>query len=376
MGNSVTLSHKHRKMGNIMKFRHLISACVLGTFLFYGCEGENITEVSYVETGDSLAERVGPVSQYGRLLAGKVDGVGHIYGSCEGIVAGKEVQVRGMSMFWSATTQGTTFYNEAGVNSIVQNFKAEVVRLAIATEENWGVPGYVKDPERQRELIKDAVMGAVKNDIYVIIDWHSHTATNQLESASQFFEEMAKEYGNYDNVIFEVFNEPKGQTWEQVREYANKIIAVIRKYSDNLILVGNPNYDQTPSSAIGKEVEDPKNNVAYTLHYYANTHGQSLRSNGSRAMSAGLPLFVSEWGTAKSDGDGTPDLTKNQQWQDWMNENKLSSANWSITSKKEGTAAITPSSKADAFELSESGKLVQSYLKTNPDKYTACKTKK
>lgn len=359
-----------------MKFCHLFGALSLGAFLLLGCDGENITEVNQKETDRSLAERVGPVSQYGELIAGQVDGVGRIYGSCQGIAAGNEVQVRGMSMFWSVANVGSDFYNETTIDAMVRDMKIEIIRLAIGTEENWGVGGFMIDPDTQRELIKNSVMAAIKNDIYVIIDWHSHTATNQLEAATQFFDEMAQTYGNYNNVIFEIFNEPKAQTWEQVREYANNIIATIRKHSDNLILVGNPNYDQRPNDAIGKEVEDPKHNVAYTFHYYAMTHGNWEKGNADKAMKAGLSIFVSEWGTVESSGNGTPGEPKNLQWQEWMDANKLSSANWSVSNKDEGASIFVPSSTPDSYELTASGEMVKGFLAKNPDSYTACKAKK
>ena len=364
-------------MEYMMRFSQLVGSISLGAFLLLGCEGENITEVSQKETDISLAERVGPVSQYGELLAGQVDGIGHIYGSCDGIAAGKEVQVRGMSMYWSLLPDATMFYSEAGVSSMVRDMKVEIIRLAIGTTENWGgTAGFLKDPEGQRTLIKQAVQAAVKNDIYVIIDWHSHTATDQLEEAKQFFAEMAEAYGGYNNVIFEVFNEPTRQSWDEVRDYANQVVAVIRQYSDNLVLVGSPNWDQMPHVAIGKEVEDPKNNIAYTFHYYANTHSTWEMGNADKALAAGLPLFVSEWGTGNSDGKGVPDLAKNQRWQDWMNTNKLSSANWSASRINEGTAAFAQDATPESLVFSESGNLVKSYLETNPDKYTACKAKK
>ena len=112
-----------------MRISQLIGAISLGAFLLLGCDGENITEVSQKETDISLGERVGPVSQYGELLAGQVDGVGRIYGSCNGITAGKEVQVRGMSMFWSVAGVGAVFYNEAAIDAMVRDMKIEIIRL-------------------------------------------------------------------------------------------------------------------------------------------------------------------------------------------------------------------------------------------------------
>ena len=42
----------------------------------------------------------------------------------------------------------------------------------------------------------------------------------------------------------------------------------------------------------------------YTLHFYAGTHGAELRQRIDSALSAGLPIFVSEWGTSRADGSG------------------------------------------------------------------------
>lgn len=177
----------------------------------------------------------------------------------------------------------------------------------------------------------------------------------------------------YKNVIFEIFNEPTKQSWTKIKEYADKVVAAIREHSKNLILVGNPSWDQTPNQAIGAEIEDPLHNVAYTFHYYANSHGISSQGkNAERAMKAGLSIFVSEWGTGNADGKGAPDVQRNDDWQAWMDKYKLSSANWSASKINEGTAAFTSEATTDSLVYSVSGELVKSYLDKNPDSYTQC----
>lgn len=47
-----------------------------------------------------------------------------------------------------------------------------------------------------------------------------------------------------------------------------------------------------------------KDNLMYTLHFYAGTHGESLRQRLREAASGGQPVFVSEWGTSRADGSG------------------------------------------------------------------------
>ena len=329
--------------------------------------------------------RVGPVSQYGQLITGKTSqGKGQIYGSCEGVKDGAEVQVRGMSLYWSLMPQAVEFWSEEGITTMVNDMKIQIVRAAMATgNEDWqgGYKGYASDPNTQKNLVKTVVEAAIKNDIYVIIDWHSHQANKQTDAAKNFFKEMAETYGQYDNVIFEVFNEPEQISWGEVKNYANQVIEVIRQYSDNLVLVGNPSWDQNPSDAIGNEVTDPKNNTAYTLHYYANTHswegtyewgGESEGTKGEKAMNAGLSVFVSEWGTGDANGGGNPDQGRNTKWQEYINKHKLSWANWSASYISEGTAAFQTGSSKTSLQYTTSGNLVKGYLESNPTTYKAC----
>ena len=324
------------------------------------------------------ANRVGPVSEYGELLAGAPSGKGYIYGSCKGINSGDEVQVRGMSLYWSLLDQALEFWNADAVNTMVRDMKIEIIRAAMATgNEDWSGPakGYGSDPDKQKNYVNTVVQAAIDNDIYVIIDWHSHEANNQTESAKNFFREMAQKWGKYDNVIFEIFNEPQMVEWSVVKNYAEQIVPVIRQYSDNLIVVGNPQWSATPNSAKDNKVTDSKNNIAYTFHYYACTHKTGTEgANVTKAMNAGLSVFVTEWGTGNADGSG--DVTNctdaNTRWQTFMNNNKLSWANWSASMISEGTAAFYGGSSKYNLSYTPSGKAVKEYLSTNKTSYTKC----
>lgn len=339
-----------------------------------------------VSFADVIApSRVGPVSEYGQLITGKnSSGKGQIYGSCKGVQDGAEVQVRGMSLYWSLLPAAVEFWSAAGINSMVSDMNIQIVRAAMATgTDDWGggYKGYQSDPTTQKNLVSQVVEAAIAQDIYVIIDWHSHNAHEQTSNAVQFFSEMAALYGEYDNVIFEIYNEPQQIEWSTIKTYADQVVAAIRQYSDNLIIVGNPSWDQNPQNAIGNEVDDSRQNTAYSLHYYANSHcwsgsydwgGECEGTKGLQAMNAGLSVFVSEWGTGNSDGGGTPDVSRNASWQDYLNTHKLSWANWSASKIAEGTAAFSSTATASGLQYTTSGNLVKGYLASNPTSYTAC----
>ena len=107
----------------------------------------------------------------------------------------------------------------------------------------------------------------------VIIDWHDHNAEKHEKEATKFFREMAKEYGEFPNVIFEIYNEPIAQDWSQtIKPYHERIVKVIRKYSSNLIVLGTRTWSQDVDEAAQDPVQGE--NLAYTIHFYANIHMQ------------------------------------------------------------------------------------------------------
>ncbi len=330
--------------------------------------------------------RVGPVSQYGQLKAGKnSSGKGRLYGSCEGVKDGSEVQVRGMSLYWSLMSNAMEFWTEEGITTMVSDMNIEVVRAAMAAgSENWGdewndipLKGYSSDPTNQKSFVKTVVDAAIKNDIYVIIDWHIMGADGYTTQAVEFFEYAAKEFGGYDNVIFEVWSEPTSVELSTVTTHANTVIAAIRKYSDNLVLVGSPSWSAQPNACATAAIQDSEKNYACTLHFYAGsdlvegTHDAAAE----QAMSSGVPVFVSEWGTVNSDGKGGYNESSSRAWSAWMNQNNISWTNWSASKIQQGSAAFTSSATKTSLQYTTSGSLVKSFLATNPTTYTACKAK-
>ncbi len=85
---------------------------------------------------------------------------------------------------------------------LATDWKCSVVRAALGVEPKGG---YLDKPEWSKEKIEAVIQGATENDVYVIIDWHSHSI--KLAEAKLFFAEMARKYGKNPHVIYELFND-------------------------------------------------------------------------------------------------------------------------------------------------------------------------
>lgn len=133
-----------------------------------------------------------PVKQYGQLK---------VQGTFLKDQNNNPVVLRGMSYGWH--NWWPRFYNEGTVKWLHTNWGCSVVRAAMGVEPN---EAYIDSPAWSKAKIKAVVDAAIKEGIYVIIDWHSHNI--RLNEARQFFTEMAQMYGIYPNIIYEIFNEP------------------------------------------------------------------------------------------------------------------------------------------------------------------------
>ena len=282
---------------------------------------------------------------------------------------GEKVQLQGMSLFWSQWEPDYYEYNT--IKWLRDDWCSNVVRAACGVEDNVA-QGIAGNPylsmDYQLDKARAVTDAALALNIYALIDWHGHKNTYNVEAAKTFFRTMAQEYGNQPNIIYEIFNEPVGYKWSEIKEYAEVIIQEIRKYDpDNIIIVGTPEYAAYPDAVVGNEIK--QSNIAYTLHYYAASHAQEYRNRANWARNNGLCVFVTEYGLVNYDGGGSVNEDSSREWWKWMNDNKISHCNWSLCDKDEGASALIPGTASGGFwnsnQLTWSGALVRENLKAN-----------
>lgn len=281
---------------------------------------------------------------------------------------GTPVQLKGVS------THGLAWFpdyvNEACFRQLKEDWNINVVRLAMYTAE-YG--GYCTGGDKQhlKELVKNGVEYATRSGLYVIIDWHILSDGNPniyKEGAKDFFAEMAEQYADYDNILYEICNEPNGgASWSDIKAYAEEVIPVIRSYDkDAVILVGTPNWSQYVDQAAANPITG-YDNIMYTLHFYAATHKDSLRNTMAAAIVSGLPVFVSEYGICDAGGSGSIDEYQAEQWIALMDKYNVSYVAWNLSNKAETSALLSSecrkTSNFTENDLSASGKWLYQMLK-------------
>lgn len=291
------------------------------------------------------------VSKHGQLSVNGVDLVNK---------NGEKVQLKGMSLFWDVWMP--QYYNKQAVDGVHTYCHSNVVRAAIAVDTQWD-GGYISTPDQSLQRLYAVIDAAIADDIYVIVDWHDHEAELHQHYALEFFDRVSKKYSGVPNIIYETFNEPTTQSWDYVlKPYHESVIRTIRANDpNNVIIVGTPTWSQAVDHAATNPITGQRN-IMYSLHFYAGTHKQGLRDTATFALSTGLPIFVTEYGTVNADGDGNVDTTETRLWFSWLDEHNISYVNWAISDKREGASALLPStSAADTCQervLSASGKAV------------------
>jgi endoglucanase len=298
-----------------------------------------------------LSLQAQPVKEHGKL---SVKGVSLVDEK------NQAVMLNGISYGWH--NFWPRFYNQESTKWLRDDWGCMVLRAAMGVEPS---KGYIDSPEWSVEKIEAVVDGAIKNGLYVIIDWHSHHI--RLNEAKTFFAQMAKKYGNYPNVIYEIYNEPERDNWQQVKDYSIEVLKTIREIDpDNIILVGCPHWDQDVQLVADDPIQG-FTNIMYTLHFYAATHKQELRDRGDYALKKGIPLFVSESAGMSANGNGPINYDEWDKWIDWMATNKISWVTWSISDKNETCSMLNTSAASEGNwsdnDLKESGKKTRELLR-------------
>jgi endoglucanase len=274
---------------------------------------------------------------------------------------GRPVALHGMSLGWH--NLWPRFYNAGVVKTLVKDWHCTVIRAAMGVELNDS--GYLKNPASSAAKIRAVVDAAIKQGVYVIIDWHSHNIKEK--EAAIFFKEMATRYRKYPNVIYELFNEPDYETWPEVKAYSEVLIKTIRAIDpDNIILVGSPKWDQDIQLPAADPIKG-YDNLMYTMHFYAGTHKQWLRDKTDEVINKGLPIFVSECAGMEATGNGPIDHSEWDKFVYWMNDKGLSWIAWSVSDKAETCSVLNPSASSNGgwldTDIKEWGKIAKDILR-------------
>ena len=276
---------------------------------------------------------------------------------------GKPVQLRGMS------THGIHWYPQYANRLAVRQLKglgANLFRVAMYADSEHGAYNESKESrERNLYLLNLAVSYALEEDMYVIIDWHllkDETPLRHLQNAKDFFNNISSRYAGNPAVIYEICNEPNGETsWEDISDYARQIVPIIRQNSPHaLIVVGTPAFSSKVDAV--KTAPLPFSGIMYAYHYYPGLSGDAYIPLLEGMQDEGYPVFVSEWGIDRNVQTGELELDKARAFVDFMRRRKISWANWSLSNKEESFSAINSNVTKlhgwTADDLTPSGRLV------------------
>ena len=261
------------------------------------------------------------------------------------------------------------YVNRDAFKTLRDDWNTNCIRLVLYPKD---YNGYCNggDKNQLKDLICKGIDYATELGMYVIVDWHVHQY-NPVETQSEaikFLGEISAKYGKYENVLYEICNEPTGSEWNSVlKPYAKKLISAIRKNApDSIIIVGTNTWSQDIEGPLSNPLS--YKNVMYTFHFYAQTHTDYFRTRVENAVKKGLPIFVTEFGTCDASGNGGFNKSQSEKWFDLLSKYNISHMNWSLSNKAETASAINSwcnkTSGWSFSDLTESGQLIYNHFRS------------
>lgn len=248
---------------------------------------------------------------------------------------GSSVQLKGVSL--NSDNSKENYINQTLFHELKSNWNLNSIRIPVdpvhfskaSEEEINNIYSY----------IKNGISYALNADLYVVIDWHiqNENPNTFTSEAIDFFTNISTEFGNYNNIIYEISNEPGNEViWQEIKRYSETIIPVIRSNDpDAVIIVGSPNNSRN----IKDVYESPLtvSNIMYSFHFNAATDTQDLKNSLLEVIRNGLPVIVSEFRISDTN---TIDQNSGNQWMSLLNNFNISYFCWNFSNNSEPSALI------------------------------------
>ena len=127
---------------------------------------------------------------------------------------GKPVWLQGVnvvSLEWSVKGEQVMKATQVAI----EQWKANIIRLPVK-EEYWFGGGAKDDGAGYRQLVDELVTFTANRGAYLLLDLHRFKAPQQVHA--DFWKDAAARYKDHPAVIFDLFNEPHGTSWEVWRD--------------------------------------------------------------------------------------------------------------------------------------------------------------
>ena len=271
------------------------------------------------------------------------------------------------------------YINNETFSWLVDECGVDIIRLAMYSVNADGDNGYSDGDIKHKQELIDLILKGVKIcsslGIYCLIDWHilfDYNPKFNQESAKDFWNKICPLLKDFDNVIYEICNEPNMNldtkeiaSWQDIKDYSNDIIPLIRSLDPNkIIIVGTPIWSQNVDEAADSPLSF--DNIMYTLHFYADSHRENIRSKMEYAVSKNLPIFVTEYGPCDASGAGDINEEQTMIWLNALKKESISFIVWNLSNKDETSAFIKPDCDKLSFndnDLTDGGLLMKRAIK-------------
>ncbi|MEJ2544725.1 MAG: cellulase family glycosylhydrolase, partial [Calditrichaceae bacterium] len=162
--------------------RNIRKINIFNIFLFFLLVSNSCSEINTDDKEEStIVDYFGQLRVEGRNIVDK---------------KGEIIILRGMSLFWSQW--GSEYYNEETIKWLRDDWKCTVIRAPIGVENG----GYLDNKLTEFARTFEVIDACIKLGIYVIVDWHDHSAENHLAEAMEFFQTISNKYGNEPNILY------------------------------------------------------------------------------------------------------------------------------------------------------------------------------
>ena len=230
--------------------------------------------------------------------------------------------------------------DEASIQAM-KSWHINAVRVPL-NEDCWlGINNASPSGILYQQAITSYVKLITKNNMYAIIDLHWSAPGTTLATSVQimadrdhslaFWTSAAKNFKNDPHVLFDLYNEPRGISWDcwkdgtgcdtpfQVASMQEMIDTVRATGANNVILLGGLESANDLSGFLSHEPSDPANNLAVSWHMYGKNTCDTTEcwDRTVAPVMAMLPVVATEFGESyDSSVCGTKLSDAFMQWMD------------------------------------------------------------